>query len=112
MTQSPDSSGADSPASSPTLWVYGFEMTLAAQPLTKLRRVIAQENRAAKRSGRTWTARLIRMLQRVRVMIVSCSPEPEGAGNRRIAAELVTLGVDFVALVPMKVTGATPDCQL
>jgi hypothetical protein len=106
MTQTPGSAGGEAPCSGRTLRVYGYEMTIpdGEHPLPEIRGVIARENRAARRSGRNWTARLVVRPRGLQVLVVSSSPDAARERNPRLEAGLTALGVDLVPLLPMPIT--------
>jgi hypothetical protein len=105
MTQRPDSGGGGPPSSGRTLRLYGYEMTIPAgeHPLRGIRGVITRENRAARRSGRDWTARLIVRPRATQVLVVSAGPDAARESNRHLEAGLTALGVDLVPLLPMPI---------
>jgi hypothetical protein len=72
-------------------------------PLREIRAVITCENRAARRSGRSWTARLILRPPAAQVLVVSASPYAAREGNRHLEAGLTALGVDLLPLLPMPI---------
>ncbi|HUP52659.1 MAG TPA: hypothetical protein VM198_09285 [Longimicrobiales bacterium] len=101
----------EKPTVGSSLWVYGYEMIPPhrEQGMTVIRGLINRKNGEAKREDRTWTARLVTEQQVTHVMIVSDSPELDLEANRAVEAELRTLGVDFLATIPMLVgDGAEP----
>jgi hypothetical protein len=113
MTQTPDFAGAGGTPSSATLWVYGYELTLLGhEHRLTVRAAIARENRAARRSAGTWTARLIMVQPGAQVLIVSNSPDLDTDRNRRLESDLATLGIEFSVTAPMKVMEepASGDC--
>jgi hypothetical protein len=105
MTQTPDSAGGGAPYSGRTLRVYGYEMTIpdGEHPLRKIRGVITRENRAARRSGRNWTARLVVRPRATQVLVVSASADAARERNPHLEAGLTALGVDLVPMLPMPI---------
>lgn len=105
MTKKKRVVGAGKPAAGRTLWVYGYEMIPPRQEerLTAIRGLLDRENLAAKRSARTWSARLVTEQQATHVLIVSTNAELDLEINRKLEAELKALGGEFVLTVPMPV---------
>jgi hypothetical protein len=105
MTQTPDTAGQGAPSSGTTLWVYGYEVRTrdGEHPLRQIRGVITRENRAARSSGRSWTARLILTQRAAQVLVVSASADGARERNRHFEAGLTALGIDLLPLLPMPV---------
>ena len=110
MTEDIRDAGKGTPSAEKTLWVYGYEMIPPQheQQMTAIRELLDLENNEAKRTARTWTARLVTRPQATHVMIVSTSPELDLEINRKLEAELRALGGEFVVTVPMPIR-ADPD---
>lgn len=105
MTEDSGNAGDKTPSEERTLWVYGYEMIPPhdEQQMTVIRDLLDLENNEAKRSARTWTARLVTRQQATHVLIVSTSPELDLEINRKVEAELRALGGEYLVTVPMPI---------
>lgn len=88
-------------------WAYAYQMqppqTEARMAL--IRALVDEENGAAKRGLRKWTAQLVVEPQVTHVLSVSENAEFVHGGNRKLEAELKASGVRFSMTMPMLVAG-------
>lgn len=112
MTDNNSDTGEGMTSAERTLWVYGYEM-IPPQPeqqITAIRHMLDRENNEAKQTARAWTARLVTRQQATHILIVSTTPELDLELNRKLEAELKTLGSQFVVTVPMPIR-ADPEAD-
>lgn len=105
MTEDNRDTAERTPSAERTLWVYGYEMNppQPEQHITAIRHMLDRENNEAKRTARSWTARLVTRQQATHILIVSTTPELDRELNRKLEAELKTLGSEFTVTVPMPI---------
>jgi hypothetical protein len=105
MTHTPDVAVRGPPSAGGMLWVYGYALGLPGgeHPLREIRAVVTRENRAARRSGQRWAARLIVRPRAAQMLVVGTGPADAGASNRHLEAALTTLGVGLLPMLPMPV---------
>jgi len=102
--EKPPEGGATPPSvKTGSLWVYAYQMDppQAAQRMRRIRALLAEENRAAKESSRHWTARMVVQEQVTHLLIVSDTPELDGEVNRRLAARLKALELEYSLTIPL-----------
>lgn len=110
MTEDIGNAGEGMPSVERMLWVYGYEMIPPhdEQQMKDIRDLLDCENNEAKRTARTWTARLVTRQLASHVLIVSTSPELDLEINRKLEAELRALGGEFAITIPVLIR-AEPD---
>lgn len=104
--------GGETPSTAKTFWTYGYEMIppYREDRMTTIRAFLDRESDQAKREDRTWTARWMTERRVTHLLIVSGNPELDIEVNRKLEAELRTLGIGFLATVPLPVgDGSEPS---
>lgn len=80
-----------------SIWAYAYQLS-PPQPAERLRSIqplLDNEQIGARRSGRTWTGRVVPEERITHILVVSDSPEQDHEGNRRLESELKELKAKF-----------------
>lgn len=87
-----------------SMWAYAYQLS-PPQPADRLRTVqplLDEEHSDARRSGRTWAARVVPEERITHILVVSDSPEQDHEGNRKLESELKELKAKFSISAPME----------
>ena len=71
--------------------------------MKRIRAILDEEHREAKRDARRWTARFVDERRVAHLLIVSDSPRLDRAINHCLEAQLREMGVEFAVTTPLLV---------
>ena len=79
------------------IWAYAYQLSppQLADRLRSIQPLLDDEQIDARRSGRTWTGRVVPEERITHILVVSDSPEQDHEGNRRLESELKELKARF-----------------
>lgn len=101
------------PSKEEPLWAYAYQLLppRASDRMGRILELVHEENAAALRSARTWTARLVAESQVTHLLVLSDTPDLDGGMNRRLEARLRDLDVRFTVTLPMRVDEPSLDTE-
>jgi hypothetical protein len=101
------------PSDEEPLWAYAYQLLppRATDRLSGLLALVDRENTAALRGAGTWRARLVCETRVTHLLVLSDTPDLDGAMNRRLESRLRELDVRFTVTLPLRVDGPSPESE-
>lgn len=87
------------------LWAYAYRVAPPPRPddLGRIRRLLDSENASAFEHARAWAAQLILEQRSTQILVVSDSPDRNGAVNHRLEDELERLAAAYRVTDPVAI---------
>ena len=89
------------------LWAYAYRVVPPppADGLGRIRRLLDSENATAFEHARAWAAQLILEQRSTQILVVSDTPNRNGAVNHRLESELQRLAAQYRVTDPVAIRG-------
>jgi hypothetical protein len=95
----------NSRSTSKPMWAYAYQIVPPhlEGKLDGVKALLAREHVDAERASRVWEGRFVEERQITHILVVSDSPDQDGAANQRLEAALTAAQAGFVVTAPLAV---------